>query len=227
MSVHLSQRHPFTLPLANLVDHFQKLPGIGPKTAQRLAFHVLKQPRSDAEAFAQALVNVKEAVGKCQQCFNWSEHSPCEICASPNRNPRVICVVAHPEDLYALERTSEVNHHYHVLHGLISPLEGLGPDDLTIRALLARCQQGESHTEQEVTTFGASASEAEQPPIDEVILALPPTVEGDTTSLYLAKLLKALALPTTRIAFGLPVGGELDYADSLTIARAIAGRVAV
>lgn len=215
----MQARHPFTLPLANLVDHFQKLPGIGPKTAQRLAFHVLKQPRSEADSFARALTTVKDAIGECEQCFNWSEHSPCEICSSHNRNGQIICVVAHPEDLYALERTGDINHHYHVLHGLISPLEGLGPDDLTISKLLQRCQAGvrAPHADNHEATL----------PIEEVILALPPTVEGDTTSLYLAKLLKALELPTTRIAFGLPVGGELDYADSLTITRAIAGRVAV
>lgn len=200
------QRHPFTLPLSNLVDHFQRLPGIGPKTAQRLAFHMLKQPRSQVEEFSRALMTVKDVVTECEQCFNWSEQARCEICSSPNRNSHIICVVSQPEDLYALERTGEYHHHYHVLHGLISPLEGLGPDDLKIRPLLARCQES---------------------PIEEVILALPPTVEGDTTSLYLAKLLKALQLPTTRIAFGLPVGGELDYADSLTISRAMAGRIAV
>ncbi len=199
-------RHPYTPPLSNLVEHFQRLPGIGPKTAQRLAFHILKKPRGDAEAFANALITAKEAIGECEQCYNWSEHSPCEICTSTTRNSSTICVVPHTEDLYALERTGEFTHQYHVLHGLISPLEGLGPDDLRLRELIARC-------------------EAQQ--VDEVILALPPTVEGDTTSLYLARLLKALEMKTTRIAFGLPVGGELDYADTLTITRAIQGRRAV
>lgn len=198
------RQHTFTPALAQLIDAFQSLPGIGPKSAQRMAFHMLKKSMPDVEHFAQAVRHAKATIGECTQCFNWSETSPCEICANPNRSPREICVVADTEDLYALERTGAFHHQYHVLHGLISPMDGVGPDELRIRELIARC--------------------GSEPPPEEVILALPPSIEGDTTSLYLTKLLGPLGIKTTRIAFGLPVGGDLDYADQLTITRALEGR---
>jgi recombination protein RecR len=200
-----------TPPLAHLIETFQKLPGVGPKSAQRLAFHVLKQPKEFAYAFAEAMTHARDAVVTCQVCYNLSGQSPCEVCVSANRNRHLLCVVCDPRDLFALERTREFQGLYHVLGGLISPLDGVGPDDLRIAELLDRLQHPES---------------ALLPPthIDEVILALPPSTEGDTTSLYLARQLKPFNVRVTRIAFGLPVGGDLDYADSLTITRAIQGR---
>jgi len=198
----------YTQPLARLIEAFQTLPGVGPKTAQRLAFHVLKQPLGDVENFSSALLEAKAKIGFCAVCFNLSSQSPCEICAGSNRQKQTICVVAESQDLYALERTNEFRGTYHVLHGLISPMEGVNPEDLKIRELLSRL------SDESVT---------------EVILALPPSIKGDTTSLYLSRLIKPLMsvnpdLKLTRIAFGLPVGGELEYADNMTLARALKGR---
>lgn len=198
----------YTLPLARLVETFQKLPGIGPKSAQRLAFHVLRQPMADIQAFAEALLAAKHEIGECAVCQNFSAHSPCELCAHPQRDASLIAIVADPQDILALERSGAFAGRYHVLHGLISPMDGVGPDDLRIRELLARLAPDDT---------GVS-------PIRELILALPPSIEGDTTSLYLARLVKPLAVLLTRIAFGLPVGGDLDYADPLTISRALEGR---
>lgn len=200
----------YTAPLARLIEEFQKLPGIGPKSAQRLAFHVLKQPGDTVRHFSDALLEAKEKIGFCGQCYNFSSQSPCEICASPRRERRVLCVVAEPKDLYALERTNEYDGLYHVLQGLISPLEGIGPEDLKIQEFVRR--------------LGGSQSDVE---LEEVILALPPSIEGDTTSLYLHRLIKPFDVKLTRIAFGLPVGGDLEYADAMTIARALQGRQAV
>ncbi len=199
----------YTAPLARLIEEFQKLPGVGPKSAQRLAFHMLRQPSEAITMFSQALLNAKEQIVFCPVCFNLSSRTPCEICAQPQRgqDATLICVIADPKDLFALERTNEYRGSYHVLHGMISPLEGIGPEDLKIRELMARL--------------------AERPVTDnvlEVILALPPSIEGDTTSLYLSRLLKPLGVKLTRIAFGLPVGGDLEYADTLTITRALQGR---
>ncbi len=193
----------YTQPLARLIEAFQTLPGVGPKSAQRLAFHMLKQTNEDVQRFSEALLEAKEKIGYCEKCFNLSSQSPCEICAAPNRSEKTICVVSEPKDLFALERTNEYRGSYHVLQGLISPMEGIGPEDLKIRELTARL---------------------DNPELEEVILALPPSIEGDTTSLYLSRLLKPLGIRTTRIAFGLPVGGDLEYADSMTLARALQGR---
>lgn len=200
----------YTQPLSQLIEAFQRLPGIGPKSAQRIAFHLLKQGEGEVKQFAQTLINAKEQIGYCPICYNLSGMSPCEICRHPGRDQKQICVVADPRDVFALERTGEYSGLYHVLGGLISPLEGIGPEDLKLRELLARFRPEENRT-----------------PPQEIILALPPSVEGDTTSLYLAKLLKPLEIATTRIAFGLPVGGDLEYADNLTISRAMQGRQAV
>ncbi len=186
-----------------LIEAFQKLPGIGPKTAQRLAFHVLKQSQSEVEDFAEALLEAKARIRHCDTCFNISTESPCELCQT--RPPQTVCVVPEARDLFALEKTNEYHGQYHVLQGLISPLEGIGPEDLRIQPLIARLADG----------------------VQEVILALPPSIEGDTTSLYLSRLIKPLDIPLTRIAYGLPAGGELEYADSLTISRALAGRVSL
>ena len=197
----------YTQPLARLIDEFQKLPGIGPKSAQRLAFHILKQPSEHVAAFSHALTHAKATIHQCTVCYNFASESPCELCQNPERDVRILGLVADSEDLYALERTGEFAGHYHVLHGLISPMDGIGPDDLKIRELLARLS--------ETSTV---------PPPDEVILALPPSIEGDTTSLYLSKLIKPLGIKVSRIAFGLPVGGDLEYADNMTIVRALQGR---
>lgn len=196
----------YSPPLQRLIETFQRLPGIGPKSAQRMAFHVLKQPREWVTSFASAMVEAKDQIRPCGVCFNLSNQSPCEICMNTNRNRTVLCVVAEPGDLFALERVGEFQGLYHVLGGLVSPMDGIGPGDLKIQALVDRL------------------SSTQETPIQEVILALPPSTEGDTTSLYLDKLLKPLPLKMTRIAFGLPVGGDLEYADSLTLRRALQGR---
>lgn len=194
----------YSKPLARLVEEFQKLPGIGPKSAQRLAFHVLKKSEAEVEQFSTALKEAKSLLKTCTTCFNLSAQSPCELCANPNRDPSVICVIPEVKDLYALEKTGEYRGMYHVLQGLISPLDGIGPQDLRLAELINRL--GESS------------------PVKEIILALPPSVEGDTTSLYLSRLLKPLGITVSRIAFGLPVGGDLEYADALTLTRAMSGR---
>lgn len=196
----------YTLPLARLIEEFQKLPGIGPKSAQRLAFHVLKQPHEDVRIFSDALLDARDKIGYCQKCYNLSAQSVCELCIQPARKQNVLCIVAEPKDLYALERTNEFKGLYHVLQGLISPLEGIGPEDLKIKELVNRLAD---------------------PGVEEVILALPPSIEGDTTSLYLSRLIKPLGVKLTRIAFGLPVGADLEYADSMTITRALQGRQSV
>ena len=178
------------------------MPGIGPKTAQRLSLHLLRQPEERIKAFANAMINARMQVGQCERCFHLTANKECEICSNPSRSADVICVVADSRDLLALERTREYQGHYHVLGGLISPMDGIGPELLNISALVKR-----------------SSNEN----IKEVILALTPSVEGDTTSLYLAKLLKVF-VKVTRIAYGLPVGSELEYADEITLARALEGR---
>jgi recombination protein RecR len=196
----------YTLPLARLIEEFQKLPGIGPKSAQRLAFHVLKQTHDDVRIFSDALLDARAKIGYCQRCYNLSAQNVCELCIQPNRKHSLLCIVAEPKDLYALERTNEFKGAYHVLQGLISPLEGIGPEDLKIKELITRLSD---------------------PGVEEVILALPPSIEGDTTSLYLSRLIKPLGIKLTRIAFGLPVGADLEYADSMTITRALQGRQSV
>ena len=193
----------FTPPLARLIEHFQKLPGIGPKSAQRMAFHVLKMNMQDVGEFAFALVDCKEKVRNCSQCYHLSALDPCEICTNDRRDLSTICVVADPRDVIALERTREYRGLYHVLTGLISPLEGKGPDELTIRDLLARVQK-----------LG----------VKEVILAINPTIECDAPVLYVQQILKSLPVSITRIAFGLPVGADLEYADDITLSRSLAGR---
>jgi recombination protein RecR len=193
----------YTLPLARLIEEFQKLPGIGPKSAQRLAFHVLKQSHDDVRTFSDALLDARDKIGYCQRCYNLSAQNICELCMQPGRKPNLLCIVSEPKDLYALERTNEFKGFYHVLQGLISPLEGIGPEELKIKELISRLAD---------------------PTVEEVILALPPSIEGDTTSLYLSRLIKPLGTKLTRIAFGLPVGADLEYADSMTITRALQGR---
>ena len=190
-------------PVARLIDALQRLPGIGPKTAQRLTFYMLKRPPDEVRELGDALIAVKEKITYCRTCFNVTDEDPCRICSDPRRDEHVICVVEEPNDLLAMERTGEYRGRYHVLLGALSPLDGIGPDDLKIRELLVRLEGRET---------------------TEVILATNPNVEGEATALYLAKLLRPLAVRITRIARGLPVGGDLEYADQVTLSKALEGR---
>ncbi|HJO39046.1 MAG: recombination mediator RecR [Vicinamibacterales bacterium] len=189
--------------LTQLVEQLQRLPGIGAKSAQRLAFHFLKNPRDEVERLCDALREVKDKVAYCSVCSNITDVDPCYYCTSPSRNRRVICVVEEPHNVTAVEKTREFNGVYHVLMGALSPLQGVGPDDLKIRGLLERVGNGE---------------------VDEVILATNPNVEGEATAIYLAKLLKPLGVRVTRIAMGVPVGSDLEYADEVTMHKAMEGR---
>ena len=190
-------------PVQDLIDELGRLPGVGPKSAQRIAFHLLKVEPADAERLARAIHEVKAKVHFCRVCFNVAEGDLCRICRDTRRDPTLVCVVEEPRDLVAIERTQEFRGRYHVLGGAISPIEGVGPDDLRIRELLGR---------------------VEPDAIREVILATNPNVEGEATAMYLARLLTPLGIRVTRIASGLPVGGDLEYADEVTLGRAFAGR---
>ena len=190
-------------PVARLIEAFQKLPGIGPKTAQRLTFFLLKRPPEEVTALSEALARVRAQIVNCSVCFNVTEEDPCRICTDPSRDGKSLCVVEEPNDLLALERTGQFRGRYHVLLGALSPLDGIGPEDLRVRELLARL---------------------ETQPVDEVILATNPNVEGEATAIYLAKLLKPLVGRVTRIARGLPVGGDLEYADEVTLGKSLEGR---
>jgi len=199
---------PVVEPVARLIEEFTKLPGIGPKTAQRLTFFLLRAPAEEAKALAEAILRMKERVTFCSVCYNITETDPCRICAGDERDRSVICVVEEPLDVLALERTGSYEGLYHVLHGAISPVDGIGPDDLRIDGLLRRLQG-----------TGGSAS-----PVREVILATNPNLEGEATAMYLARLVAALGVRVTRLARGLPVGGDLEYADEVTLTRALEGR---
>ncbi len=190
-------------PLARLVEELERLPTVGPKTAQRLAFYILRMPEEEVHRLAQALVEARARIRPCSLCFTWTDVDPCAICTSPNRDPTVLCVVEDARDVLAMERTREFKGRYHVLQGAISPLEGIGPEDLRIRELLERLQGGE---------------------VREVIIATNPRVEGDATALYLTRLIRPLGIKVTRIAHGLPVGGDIEYADEVTLAKALEGR---
>lgn len=190
-------------PLARLIDQFERLPGIGHKTAQRLAFYVLNLPKDKAAQFADAILEAHEKIHHCSVCCNLTDEELCPICSNPARDQKVICVVEDPRDVIAFERTREYNGTYHVLHGVISPMEGTGPDQLRIKELLARIQSGS---------------------VEEVIMATNPTVEGEATAMYLSRLLKPLGVKVTRLAYGIPVGGDLEYADEVTLSRALEGR---
>ena len=190
-------------PVARLIDALQKLPGIGPKTAQRLTFFLLKRPPEEVAALGEAIVRVKAQIVNCSICFNVTEEDPCRVCTDPARDARLLCVVEEPNDLLAMERTGQYRGRYHVLLGALSPLDGIGPEDLRVRELLARL---------------------ESQPVEEVILATNPNVEGEATAIYLAKLLKSLVPRVTRIARGLPVGGDIEYADEVTLGKALEGR---
>ena len=202
---------PLIEPVARLIDAFARLPGIGPKTAQRLTYHLLRAPDAEARSLAAALVDVRDRVVFCEQCFNISDQPLCSICSDPARDQRRLCVVEEPLDVLALERTGELKGLYHVLHGAISPIDGIGPDRLRIRELLAR----------------ADAADAAGTPFEEVIIATNPTLEGEATAMYLAERLDGTVGAITRIARGIPVGGDLEYADDVTLIRALQGRRAL
>lgn len=193
----------YTKPLAQLIEFFQKFPGIGPKSAQRMAFHLLKMPLGEVERFSGILVEAKKNIHYCDICFNMSASNPCEICSDTRRDRSVICVVAETKDLIAVEKTREYKGLYHVLQGTLSPLDGIGVEDLRIKELLTRVADEE---------------------VKEIILALSPSVEGEATSMYLTKLLKPFNIKISRIAFGLPIGSDLEFADEITLAKAIEGR---
>ena len=190
-------------PVAKLIEEFAKLPGIGPKTAQRLAFYILKSSESNAKSFAQALIDAKEKINYCSICTNLTEEDPCHICRDSSRSRELLCVVEDPKDIIAFEKTRTFRGYYHVLQGAISPMEGIGPDQLKVKELLSRLYDDE---------------------IKEVVIATNPNIEGEATAMYLAKLIKPLGLKVSRIAHGLPVGGDLEYADEVTLGKALEGR---
>lgn len=189
--------------MERLIEQFEKLPGIGKKTAQRLAFFMLNMPKGEAEQFADAIVDARQKIHQCSVCQNLTDGEICSVCAATDRDKTTICVVEDPRDVLAFERTREYNGMYHVLHGVISPMDGIGPDQLRIKELLARVGSGE---------------------VTEVIMATNPTVEGEATAMYVSRLLKPLEVKVTRLAYGIPVGGDLEYADEVTLSRALEGR---
>ena len=198
-------------PVARLIEAFSRLPGIGPKTAQRLTFHMLRAPDAEARALARALIAVRDEVVFCDRCFNISDAPLCPICRDPGRDETRLCVVEEPLDVLAIERTGEFRGRYHVLHGAISPIDGIGPERLRIRELLER----------------ADVANAEDRRFDEIIIATNPTLEGEATAMYLGERLEGLVGSVTRIARGLPVGGDLEYADDVTLIRSLQGRRAL
>lgn len=196
----------YSKPLLKLIEEFQKLPGIGPKSAERMAFHILKQDINHVQEFSQALLQAKSQIKKCSVCMNLSSNDPCEVCMSSNRDQKLICVISESKDLSAIERTNEFRGTYHVLGGLLSPLDGVGPEELNIKALISR-----------IATTNP----------EEIIIALDTSTEGEATTLYLHRILSPLCPKITRLAFGLPVGTELEYADELTLIRAFEGRFVI
>lgn len=191
------------VPLTELISQFERLPGIGKKTAQRLAYSILEQPPERAEKFAEALINARKKIHFCKKCQSLTDLQICSICDDPKRDSSVICVVAEPRDVLAFERTREYTGTYHVLHGVISPLDGVGPDQLRLKELMARLSDGQ---------------------VTEIIMATNPTVEGEATASYISRLVKPMGIKVTRLAYGIPVGADLEYADEFTLARALEGR---
>jgi recombination protein RecR len=190
-------------PIARLVDELRKLPGIGQKTAQRLAYSLLRRPREDAERLSRAILDVREKIRYCSRCNNFSDQDPCNYCSSPSRTPETICVVEEPDDILSIEKTREFHGQYHVLHGVLSPVNGIGPEDLKLKNLLERLREGT---------------------VKEIIVATNPNVEGEATAIYLAKLLKPIGVRVSRIALGLPVGSDLEFADEVTMSKALEHR---
>ena len=194
----------YVSPLQNLIDEFRKLPGIGNKTAQRLAYHVLNLPEEKAAKFANAIIDAKKKITYCKICQNFSDRDECSVCSNPTRDKGLICVVENPKDVIQMEKTNEFKGTYHVLHGAISPMDNVGPDDIKIKELMSRVTGGE---------------------VREVIMATNPNLEGETTAMYISKLLKPFGVKVTRIAHGVPVGGELEFADEITLAKALQWRI--
>ncbi|CEO26269.1 recombination mediator RecR [Paraclostridium sordellii] len=190
-------------PISTLIEEFSKLPGVGRKTAQRLAFHVINMNMNDVEALSKAIVEAKKEIKYCSVCYNITDKDPCSMCSNKNRDSSVICVVEDPRDVAAMERTKEFNGQYHVLNGVISPMDGIGPDMIRIKELIQRLGNQD---------------------VREIIMATNPTIEGEATAMYIARLLKPMGIKVTRIAHGLPVGGDLEYADEVTISKALEGR---
>lgn len=194
----------YVSPLQNLIDEFRKLPGIGSKTAQRLAYHVLNLPDEKAFKFAEAVIAAKKNIVYCKTCQNFSDSDECSVCANPGRDKGLICVVENPRDVIQMEKTNEFKGVYHILHGAISPMDNVGPEDIRIKELMTRITGGD---------------------VREVIMATNPNLEGETTAMYISKLIKPFGIKVTRIAHGVPVGGELEFADEITLARALQGRI--
>ena len=190
-------------PIARLIEEFKKLPGIGQKTAQRLAYHVLRRSREDAQLLSGAILDVKDKIRYCSRCNNLSDQDPCHYCTNPNRTPEIVCVVEEPNDILSIEKTREFHGQYHVLHGVLSPMNGVGPDDLRLKNLVQRLKEGT---------------------VKEIILATNPNVEGEATAIYIAKLIKPLGVKVSRIALGVPVGSDLEFADEVTMSKALEGR---
>jgi len=193
----------YTQSFQKLIDVFRKMPGVGNKSAVRMAYYVLSMSDKEAGDMIETIKQAKEKIGYCHICQNTTEQNPCEICANPKRDKSVICVVEQPKDVVALEKTREYTGHYHVLHGCISPMDGVGPEDIKIKELLNRAANDE---------------------VKEIIMAISPSIEGEATTMYISKLLKPFGIKVTRIAYGIPVGGDLEYADQVTLAKAIEGR---
>ena len=194
----------YAKPLGKLIGELSKLPGIGGKTAQRLAFHILSLPENEAEALAEAIIEAKHSMKYCSVCGNLTDTDPCSICSDPARDKNTICVVESPKDVFAMERIREYKGQYHVLHGAISPMDGIGPDDINLKQLIIRLQENAD--------------------INEVILATNPNIEGEATAMYIARILKPSGIKVSRIAHGIPVGGDLEYADEVTLLKAVEGR---
>src|SRR5687768_12856402 len=190
-------------PIAKLIEEFRKLPGIGQKTAQRLAYSLLRRSREDAEALSSAILDVKDKIRYCSRCNNFSDLDPCNYCASPHRTPATICVVEEPKDILSIEKTREYHGQYHVLHGVLSPINGIGPDDLKLKNLLERLKEGN---------------------VVEIIIATNPNIEGEATAMYMSKLIKPLGVKVSRIALGVPVGSDLEFADEVTMSKSLEGR---
>ncbi|MFH1573888.1 MAG: recombination mediator RecR [Acidobacteriota bacterium] len=190
-------------PIARLIDEFRKFPGIGQKTAQRMAYSILRRGREEAETLSRAILDVKDTIRYCAVCNNFSDRDPCSYCSSPGRTEETICVVEEPKDVLSIERTREYRGQYHVLHGALSPINGIGPEELKLKNLLVRLRTGK---------------------VKEIIIATNPNVEGEATAIYLAKLLKPIGVKVSRIALGVPVGSELEFADEVTMSKALEGR---
>lgn len=193
----------YSRSLTKLINELSSLPGIGNKTAQRLAFYIINMPLDDVKGLSKAILEAKENLRYCKVCYNFTDNDLCNICSDTTRDPSVICVVSDPKDVVALEKTRDFHGLYHVLHGVISPMDGIGPEDIKIKELIDRIEKNE---------------------IKEIILATNPDIEGETTAMYIAKLIKPLRIKVTRIAHGIPVGGDLEYTDSITLSRALEGR---